>query len=93
MVFFKILMVGAAIATLMVVAHDHDWAQRAGITGKCVTTGAYPGGAPGGAWYSCKQGVLTSFPNLETEGCTSFGIVLHREIWQCQSTLVSLPAY
>jgi hypothetical protein len=93
MVFTKIVFVGVAIAALMIVAKDHHWAQRAGVTGTCYATQAYPRGAPGGAWYACKQGILTSFPNLEAEGCDSMGIVLHREIWQCQGPLVSLPSY
>ena len=91
MVVVKILMVGAAIAILMAVARDQRWAERAGVTGRCVTVQSST--RPGGTWYLCQQGILTGFPSLESEQCTSAGLVAHKELWQCQGPLVSLPSY
>jgi hypothetical protein len=93
MVFLKILLVGAAIAILMVVARDQHWAQRAGVTGAC-TAVAGPALQGGGAWYRCKEGIVTGLPNLESEQCKSAGMVAaHDELWQCLEPLVSLPGY
>jgi hypothetical protein len=90
--FYRIAFAGIAIIALMVVARDQHWAQRAGVTGHCVATQA-PASEPGGAWYACKQGVLTGFPSLEGESCTSVGLVQHQEVWQCPEPLVSTPGY
>lgn len=92
MVFTKIFLVGVAIVVFMVVARDQQWPQRAGVTGSCVATRG-PSGSDAGAWYACRQGVLTGFPNLEGNSCTSEGIVTKQEIWQCPEPLVSLPGY
>ena len=90
--FFKIAVVGIALIALMAVARDQRWAQRAGVTGNCIATQP-PASEPDGAWYACKQGVLTGFPSLEGNSCTSAGIVLHQEVWRCPSPLVSTPGY
>jgi hypothetical protein len=93
MLFVKILMVGVAIAILMVVARDQHWAERAGVTGACAATAA-PASQPGGAWYRCTEGVLTGLPNLERQQCKSAGMVAgHVELWQCLTPLVSVPSY
>jgi hypothetical protein len=92
MVITKIVMVGVAIFALMIVARQERWPQRAGVTGSCYATQA-PGSQPTGAWYACKQGVLTGFPNLESNDCTSVGFVVHDEIWQCPAPLSSMPGY
>jgi len=59
MVLTKIVIVGVAIFALMVVARQEGWAQRVGVTGSCTATQA-PASQPSGAWYACKQGILTS---------------------------------
>jgi hypothetical protein len=92
MVFTKIVMVGIAIIALMVAVRQENWAQRAGVTGSCYATRA-PASQPAAAWYACKQGILTGFPNLESDSCTSVGFVAHEEIWQCSAPLVSMPGY
>ena len=92
MVLVKIAMVGVAIIILMGVAQSEHWPQRAGVVGKCVATRP-PGSDSGSAWYACKQGILTGFPNLEADSCRSVGIFSHREVWRCTATLVSLPGY
>ncbi len=91
MIFVKILMVGVAIVAFMAFAQQRHLAQKAGLTGSCWTVEAPPNGT--GAWYACKQGVLTSFPSLESEGCTSIGLVNHDEVWQCTAPVVSMPGY
>jgi len=90
--FFKIAFVGIALIALMVVARDQRWPQRAGVTGHCITTAA-PSSEPDGAWYACKQGVLTGFPSLAGDSCTSAGVVMHQEVWRCTAPLVSTPGY
>jgi hypothetical protein len=92
MVFVKIFMVGIAIVVLMGVARDRNWPQRAGVTGTCVRTQP-PSSNPGGAWYACKQGLLTGYPALEADSCRSAGIVEHHEVWRCPAPLASLPGY
>lgn len=92
MVLVKIAMVGVAFIVLMGVAQSKQWPQRAGVVGRCAATGPL-GPDPGRAWYSCKQGILTGFPNLEADSCRRVGIVAHREIWRCSATLESLPGY
>jgi hypothetical protein len=91
-VLVKIAMVGAAIVVLMAVAQSQHWAQRAGLTGTCYAVQA-PSSNPTGVWYACKQGVLTSFPSLESDGCESEGILQHQEVWRCDAALVALPSY
>ena len=90
--FWKMALVGIAIIALMVVAQDQRWGERAGVTGSCVATRP-PNNEPAGAWYACKQGVLTGFPSLEGNACQEVGIVMHREVWKCAAPLVSTPGY
>lgn len=92
MILVKIFMVGVAIVVMLAVAQNQRWPQRAGVTGSCLTTQP-PSSNPGGAWYVCKQGILTGFPNLEADSCRSAGIVRHREVWSCTARLASLPGY
>jgi hypothetical protein len=92
MVFTKIVMVGVAIFALMIAARQEHWPQRAGVTGSCVAIRA-PYGQQAAAWYMCKQGVLTGFPNLESDSCTSAGYLGKQEVWSCDAPLVSLPGY
>ena len=92
MVFWKIAFVGIAIVGLMVVAKDQRWAARAGVTGHCYAVAA-PSSNPTGAWYACKQGILTSFPSLDSSACQDVGLVHHEEIWRCDAPLTELPAY
>lgn len=92
MLLVKIALVGIAIITLMIVAQDQNWAQRAGVTATCYAVRA-PASDSTGTWYACKQGLLTSFPSLESDGCQNVEIVNHREVWQCNRPLVSLPSF
>jgi len=90
--FWKIAFVAFAIIAVMVVARDQRWAARAGVTGSCTATQA-PSGDQSGAWYACKQGVLTGFPSLEGQACQATVIVMHQEVWHCVAPLVSQPGY
>lgn len=90
MTIMRIVLVGATIVVLMVVAQDRNWPQKMGVVGVCAPVGA-PSSAPTGSWYSCKQGLVNGFPALEADGCASIAIVEHREIWQCDRPLASLP--
>ncbi len=86
MIILKIAMVGVAIVALMAVARDQRWFERSGVVGTCYTTPA-PRSEPGGSWYACKQGLLSGFPNLEADTCSSAGVVSHQEIWRCSRPL------
>ena len=92
MVFWKIAMVGVAIVVLMGVAKEKNWAQRAGVIGQCYAVAAPPSN-PTGAWYACKQGVLTSFPSLDSAACEDVGLVHHEEVWRCDAPLEEMPSY
>ncbi len=90
MIFVKIAMVGVAIVVMMVVARDQRWPQRSGVIGVCASTTPLRS-APDAIWYACTEGVLTGFPNLEADSCTSDGIYSHHEVWHCDKLLGSLP--
>ena len=90
MTLVKIALVGVAVAVMLAVARDQRWFERAGVVGACTTTPA-PRSQPDGTWYACKQGVMTGFPNLEADSCSSAGIASHEEIWRCSAPLASLP--
>jgi len=92
MVFWKIAIVGIAIVVLMAVAKEEHWAQRAGVTGQCYAV-APPAAKPAGAWYACKQGILTSFPSLDSAACENVGLMQHEELWRCEAPLEELPSY
>jgi len=86
----KIVFAGVAITALMVVAQDRNWPQKVGVISVCGATAA-PVSAPNGYWYSCKEGIVNGFPNLEGDNCTTFGIVHRREVWRCNAPVRSLP--
>ncbi len=90
--FVRIMLIGATLVVLMVVAHDRHWGQRLGLTGTCWAIQP-PLGQPPGPWYACKQGILTSYPSLESDSCTSTGIVAHDELWKCLTPVTSFPGY
>ena len=90
MILAKIAMIGLAIVVMMGVAQTQRWPQRAGVVGMCVPT-APPRSQPSGAWYACREGLISGFPNLEADSCSSAGVVQHREIWSCNAPLASLP--
>ncbi|MEO5632888.1 hypothetical protein [Gaiella sp.] len=90
MTILRIAVVGVAIVVFMAVAQDQRWPQKVGAVGVCGATAA-PSSAPTGYWYSCKQGLVNGFPNLEADRCTNVGVVRDREYWQCDVPLTSLP--
>jgi hypothetical protein len=92
MVLVKILLVGVALVVLMGVAQTQRWPQKAGVVGKCAVTRP-ANSSSDGAWYACKQGLLTGFPALEADGCQSAGLFKHQEVWRCPAPLTSLPGY
>ena len=92
-VLVKIALVGVAIVVLMVVARDQRWAAAGRRHRALRRDASRRAPSPTGAWYACKQGVLTGFPNLEGDSCTSAGIVMHQEVWRCDAPLVSTPGY
>lgn len=93
MVLIKIALIGVAFAVMLGVAKHQQWFERAGITARCTAVAAPAGQDRGHAWYVCTQGILTGFPTLERESCSSGGFVAHREIWECETPLESMPGY
>ncbi len=91
MTLIKIAAVGAVLIVLMAVGRDQKWLQKAGVVGTCVSTAA-PASQPGDYWYACKEGVMSGFPALESDHCTSIGVARKREIWQCDQPELSLPS-
>ena len=90
MTIIRIVLAGVAIVVLMAVAQDQRWPQKVGVVGVCSATAA-PSSAPSGFWYSCEQGLVNGFPNLEADRCSNIAIVQDREIWQCDAPVESLP--
>jgi hypothetical protein len=94
MTLVKIAMIGVAIATLMFVARDQRWFERAGVAGSCYATSAPAGQSPGqgqDSWYACKEGLLSGFPNLAADACSPEQMIAHEELWRCDALLTSLP--
>ena len=89
---FKIFAYGFAVVAFMAAAQHERWAQRSGVVGQCAPTQA-PAYQPTGAWYVCDEGLLTGFPNLESDSCTLAGYFRERQIWGCTRPVASLPAY
>ena len=65
--------------------------ERSGLLGRCSIVGAPLGQPSGGAWYLCKEGIMTGFPALEGDACESVGFVAKDEVWHCPAPLVSVP--
>lgn len=91
MTVLRIVLAGAAVVALLAVAKERHWFERAGLVSSCTST-AVPFGQPaGGAWYLCREGVLTGFPTLTRGSCESTGLVGGRELWRCPAPLASFP--
>jgi hypothetical protein len=91
MTLIRILLVGVLATVLLVVARDRQWLERSGLLGRCSIVGAPLGQPSGGAWYLCKEGIMTGFPALEGDACESVGFVAKDEVWHCPAPLVSVP--
>ena len=93
MVLLKIALVGVAFALLLGAAKQQQWFERAGITSSCIAVAAPLGQDRTRAWYACREGVMTGFPTLERDSCSSAGIIGQREVWQCEAPLESMPGF
>ena len=83
----KILVIGALIAASLVFAKQEHAFNRAGVVGTCtVTRGPYGDTAE---WHSCKEGLLTGFPNLGRYQCTLEAQTTKVELWRCATPLGS----
>lgn len=86
----RILIVGAAIATALVVAKRDHWFERAGLVGTCKQTqSVYLNDTA--QWWSCRQGLITGYPVLTRQSCDSSGFLLNRELWRCPTPLETSP--
>jgi hypothetical protein len=90
MVLIKIALVGVAIIAVLAVAKQQHWFERVGVTGRC-TLVATPSGKTGQSW-TCRQGILTGFPNMPEDSCETDGYAGESQIWRC-STPVRAPGY
>ena len=93
MVLLKIALVGVAFAVMLGFAKQQQWFMRAGITSHCTAIAAPLGQNRTHAWYACSQGILTGFPSLERDSCSSAGIVSHQELWDCETRVESAQGF
>jgi hypothetical protein len=91
MVLIKIALVGIAVIAILAVSKQQHWFERVGVTGRCTLVAA-PSGETG-EWWRCRQGVLTGFPNLPEDQCTTDGYAGDDQLWQCTIPLKSAPGY
>ena len=75
MVFVKIAMVGVAIVVMMVVARDQRWSAAGRSRRRRASRRRLRSRPRGESGTRASEGVLTGFPNLEADSCTSDGIV------------------
>jgi hypothetical protein len=91
MVLIKIGIVAAAIAGLMFMAQSNRWFERAGLLARCQEV-ARPYGAAQrtGQWWSCTEGAVSGFKNLERDHCQNKGVIGHTQLWYCP-TPIGMP--
>jgi len=91
MVLIKIALVGVAIVAVLAVSKQQHWFERVGVTGRCTLVAA-PGGETG-QWWRCRQGVLTGFPTLPEDQCSTEGYARDDQLWRCTTPLTNVPGY
>jgi hypothetical protein len=89
-VFFRIFLVFAAAATVLVLAKERHWFEQTGVLGSCTRAYAPPGDT--GQWWSCEEGWLSGYPRLEKEGCRIERRPAAREVWRCPLPLTTAPS-
>ncbi len=84
MVFLKIAIVAVAFVALLAFAQQRAWFKRIGLTASCeVVQPPFGASDAGGQWWSCREGVLSGYPNLERDNCRNKGIVSSHQVWWC----------
>ena len=87
----RIIVVGLLIAAALGVAKQQDLFRKAGVVGSCQI-----GRAPIGddsSWYACREGVLTGYPSLRRDNCTSESRTASYQYWRCPTPLAHVPGY
>jgi len=77
----KIVVVFALVVAGLAVAQREHAFQKWGIVGTCEGVRA-PGG-DSGAWYACREGLLTGYPTLIGDECTFEARSPGVEYWRC----------
>jgi hypothetical protein len=85
----KIIIVAVLIVSVLAVAKENRWFERAGIVGTCEEVAAPLGDYA--QWWACEQGVLTGFPSLSRDSCDPRGLAAGRQVWRCPTRLVTAP--
>jgi len=88
MVLIKIGIVAAAIAGLMFMAQSQRWFERAGLLARCQeATRPYGSTQRTGQWWSCTEGAVSGFKNLERQHCENKGVIGHTQLWYCPTPI------
>ena len=91
MVLMRIALIGVVVVAVLGVAKHEQWFERAGVTGRCALI-ATPTGQTG-QWWTCRQGILTGFPNMPADRCQTDGYAGERQVWRCANPVTSAPGY
>jgi hypothetical protein len=77
----KIVIVLVLVVAGLVVAQREHAFQKWGVVGSCDAVRAPAGDT--GAWYACREGLLTGFPTLLGDQCTRETRSRGYEYWRC----------
>jgi hypothetical protein len=81
----KIFIALIVTVALLALARQEHMFERWGVTGSCTLVRAPSGDR--GAWYRCREGVLTGFPSLLGDQCTYELRAKGFEYWRCPARL------
>ena len=77
----KIFIALLLIVGLLAVAREERMFEKWGVTGSCTLVRSPRGDL--GAWYKCREGLLTGFPSLIGDQCTYELRAKGFEYWRC----------
>jgi hypothetical protein len=77
----KIFVVFALVLALLFVGREERVFHKWGVVGSCEAVRSPSGDM--GAWYACKEGLLTGFPSLLGDDCTYETRAGAYEYWRC----------
>jgi hypothetical protein len=86
----KILIVGAVAIGLMAAIKDGRVLRDAGLLSSCNV--ATVNGKAEPTVLSCSKGRLDGFPNLANKSCRLISYTASRQLWHCETPLVSSQA-
>jgi hypothetical protein len=83
----RIVLITAAVASLLVLAKRERVLERTGIVGTC-TELATPA-PPGSKWWSCKSGEIADMPDLWRDWCTQGERRGDVQFWLCPASVTA----